>query len=963
MIETSTTTRNESSGTTNKRKPPSQLLKGNSLANISLLSALNDRLPTPASMPSPTLNLDKGNVTIDSIYQNPHVDTNFLNSRKPPLSSNILNSNIPRNNDYFPYNVPQNLDSTIAPKSNKRSLDLAKDSDSIKSVHGLGFNLVNDDKNDKKFKKSDSHGLLSTIINVAHHVISPSTDTDHKGSKEVNSLHSKEAKEKETSFSHKLDFLLKPGNANSTHSKSSLTDDKDAEKEPSDRMPSSNTDDLGSSASQIHFKSVRESPLNTLGDGNLTLDAFLNPPSNKSVENQSYRRSRALSPGDLSEYRKRSSSRKVMSPITSTDNLADTKLSKINQKRSSASIDGASPSRLESSKSNGSYSGTEGESEEDDDDDDTSSHKFSSEKRNREFHQLFKKVPSSEKLIDNFSCALSKDILVQGRMYLSKNYICFNSNILGWVTHMVIPLQEVIQIEKRSTAVLFPNGIVIRTLHQKYIFATFLSRDTTFAIIRNVWHQVLREDNKLIRRKPKRHSIDSDYSRVEDTDSENSDTNEEFSDDETESPLTENQSQNNGESEALSDEEVEEDFEEKSNNKSSEKSDGKENNGSKGDFNGIPLIGPSTHSPTENGYSKQGGDTFICDENIKAPLGVIYNILYGPDKSYFIKLLKEQKNFDITEDTITELSQSKKERTYSYTKPLNGSIGPKQTKCNIKEKLIEYDLEKSVCVEMITQTPDVPSGNSFKVKSKVYLSWAENNTTKVYSITSIEWTGKSWIKGAIEKGSIDGQKQSMKDMISFLNSTVSSGGGSKGKKSKKKSRSRANTVNKKPESEGLVDAAESEAKSIMGQILKLAESVGSLVPIPMVSEAIVGFAILAFGFILSVILSNKLLFKSDSKLNFQVIPGDAFVSRIKINNQDFLIMPTVENNLENDKLRKEMEVDLWNWIGDRSNSKLSINKSNRMVKVDDTHKKQVLYQVVRDTEHRLKKLAENLRKD
>lgn len=696
----------------------------------------------------------------------------------------------------------------------------------------------------------------------------------------------------------------------------------------------------------------------------MTLDAFLNLPSNKSNENQSYRRSRALSPGDLSEYRKRSSSRRMLSPNTSTDNLADTKLSKTNQQRSSASIDGTSPSRLESSKSNGSYSGTEGESDEEDDDDDTSSQKFSSEKRNREFHQLFKKVPSSEKLIDNFSCALSKDILVQGRMYLSKNYICFNSNILVWVTHMVIPLQEVIQIEKRSTAVLFPNGIVIRTLHQKYIFATFLSRDTTFAIIRNVWHQVLKEDNKLIRRKPKRHSTDSGYSRVEETDSENSDNSEEdFSDDETESPLTESQSQNNGESEALSDEEVEEDFEEKSNNKSSEKSEGKDNNGSKGDFNGIPLVGPSTHSPTENGYSKQGGDTFICDENIKAPMGVIYNILYGPDKSYFIKLLKEQKNFDITEDTITELSQSKKERSYSYTKPLNGSIGPKQTKCNIKEKLIEYDLEKSVCVEMITQTPDVPSGNSFKIKSKVYLSWAENNSTKVYSITSIEWTGKSWIKGAIEKGSIDGQKQSMKDMISFLNSTVSSGGGSKGKKSKKKSRSRTNTVNKKPESESSVDSAEAEAKSIMGQILKLAETVGSLVPIPMVSETIVGFAILTFGFIFSVILTNKLLFKSDSNSNFQVVPGDAFVSRIKINNQDFLIMPTVENNLDNDKLRKEMEVDLWNWIEDRSNSKLSINKSNRMGKVDDTHKEQVLHQVVQDTEHRLKKLAENLRKD
>ena len=57
-------------------------------------------------------------------------------------------------------------------------------------------------------------------------------------------------------------------------------------------------------------------------------------------------------------------------------------------------------------------------------------------------------------------------------MYLSDHYVCFNSNILGWVTNLVIPLQEVIQIEKIDGSFI-PNGIVIRTLHQKYVFATF----------------------------------------------------------------------------------------------------------------------------------------------------------------------------------------------------------------------------------------------------------------------------------------------------------------------------------------------------------------------------------------------------------------------------------------------------------------------------------------------------------
>jgi GRAM domain len=67
-------------------------------------------------------------------------------------------------------------------------------------------------------------------------------------------------------------------------------------------------------------------------------------------------------------------------------------------------------------------------------------------KRNRDFHALFKSVEESDYLIEgiclpysidiDYSCALSKEILVQGRMYISEHYICFNSNIFGWVTNV-----------------------------------------------------------------------------------------------------------------------------------------------------------------------------------------------------------------------------------------------------------------------------------------------------------------------------------------------------------------------------------------------------------------------------------------------------------------------------------------------------------------------------------------------
>ena len=37
-------------------------------------------------------------------------------------------------------------------------------------------------------------------------------------------------------------------------------------------------------------------------------------------------------------------------------------------------------------------------------------------------------------IFPEYSCALQKDILVHGRLYVSKNYLCFYSNIFRWET-------------------------------------------------------------------------------------------------------------------------------------------------------------------------------------------------------------------------------------------------------------------------------------------------------------------------------------------------------------------------------------------------------------------------------------------------------------------------------------------------------------------------------------------------
>ena len=81
-----------------------------------------------------------------------------------------------------------------------------------------------------------------------------------------------------------------------------------------------------------------------------------------------------------------------------------------------------------------------------------------SHRRQVEFHAMFPSIDEGDYLIEgewrvvdvmlmlpDYGCALSKDILVHGRLYVSENALCFHANIFGWVTDVgfflyVLPL-------------------------------------------------------------------------------------------------------------------------------------------------------------------------------------------------------------------------------------------------------------------------------------------------------------------------------------------------------------------------------------------------------------------------------------------------------------------------------------------------------------------------------------------
>ncbi|XP_063771454.1 GRAM domain-containing protein 2B-like isoform X4 [Pseudophryne corroboree] len=51
-------------------------------------------------------------------------------------------------------------------------------------------------------------------------------------------------------------------------------------------------------------------------------------------------------------------------------------------------------------------------------------------KHNLAFHKIFRDVPEDEELKDSFTCALQREVLYQGRLYISHNYLGFYCNML-----------------------------------------------------------------------------------------------------------------------------------------------------------------------------------------------------------------------------------------------------------------------------------------------------------------------------------------------------------------------------------------------------------------------------------------------------------------------------------------------------------------------------------------------------
>lgn len=411
-----------------------------------------------------------------------------------------------------------------------------------------------------------------------------------------------------------------------------------------------------------------------------------------------------------------------------------------------------------------------------------SEYRYATTRRTAEFHQLFRSLDLTDRLLDDFSCALSREILLQGRIYVSENNVCFSSNLLGWVTSLIIPQEDIIRIEKKSTAGLFPNGISIETANARHNFASFLSRDATFEFMKTVWQGTTGKKMEVVEEKSTERPEYSLHSNgIVSVGDECIDSPSKL---ESYILSIDGDEENHGENEYLLD-----------NSDSDGTTDGRtlisksdSSKRKKLDLIDTKIVkfkpeskyinmGPDFHPPTKaRNYDKENNETSLCNETIQAPVGIVFDILFGSTNTSFHRRFLESHN--ASEISSYDKFHPRKDepgvlvRNINYRRALGYSIGPKSTKCEVEETIEKLNFADDIVIVTSTVTPDVPLGNSFSVKTRYCLSWSANNSTLLRISYTIKWTGSSWIKSVIEKLTLAGQQETTQDLVDALKKEI-----------------------------------------------------------------------------------------------------------------------------------------------------------------------------------------------
>ncbi|WVW82656.1 hypothetical protein I302_104667 [Kwoniella bestiolae CBS 10118] len=311
---------------------------------------------------------------------------------------------------------------------------------------------------------------------------------------------------------------------------------------------------------------------------------------------------------------------------------------------------------------------------------------------------------------------LQSSILIHGRLCLTRYHLCFRSNIIGIITMKVHALSDVVSIRKGTTAKWIQNAVYVRVMEVD---------DEGNQVEQHYGYGSLWNRDSLYdalmdcwkERAPERYE---EFKKTEATE--------------------------NGE-------EVEEEEEEVIENQENTADQLKRTTGSGEQYKELAL-------------------------NVKIPLQLeqAYNLLYH-NESFTTNFYTNEKK--LTDLKISEWEEDaetgERSRTLNYVMHMNNTLGPKSSNCNGSETIVIADPETSYEIVSETQTPDIPSGKCFIIRTRTCLTHDilhHKQATRIHCTTQVDWSSSSLLKGTITPAVIKGQKEHHQQLVQAITEWV-----------------------------------------------------------------------------------------------------------------------------------------------------------------------------------------------
>lgn len=386
--------------------------------------------------------------------------------------------------------------------------------------------------------------------------------------------------------------------------------------------------------------------------------------------------------------------------------------------------------------------------------------------RSEDFKRQFKDIPTDERLICDYSCALQKEILVHGRMFVTQNWICFYANIFRWETIVTIPTKDILAITKEKTARVIPNAIQVSTEKDKYFFTSFTARDKTFMMLFRLWQNALMEQPML----PQElwHWVHSCYGDELGLTS---------SDDDYVQPPNLGESKDSVSKDAsLIDKGDSSEMIASASlpNNIDEEGDSTQADISLDDSNSVPVV-DKDNDPTDFSDTTEDGVSegeIVCSEHdhftklahnevYQIPLEKLFELLFT-DSEFFRNFVEKARKY--SDVTVTPWGDIEDEhigrvREVKYTIPLNAPFGPKSS--NTIEKHMCYKSSQPGQMYLIDAecTPlGIPYADAFYVMNRYCLTRVSKEKCRLRVTSEVKYRKSVWgvVKNMIERNSVQG---------------------------------------------------------------------------------------------------------------------------------------------------------------------------------------------------------------